>query len=63
MPGQPLFGITQGLAAQRKAVDASFDGASHETGLFEDPQMLGDRRLGGLEPATEIPSTSWLPSR
>jgi len=58
MPGQPLLGVAQRLATQCKAVDASLDGTSDETGLFEDPQMLGNRWLGRLETAAKIPSPS-----
>jgi hypothetical protein len=62
MPHEPPLGFAQRLATQRKAMDTPFDGTSDETGLLQDPQVLRDCWLSGLETAAEITGTTRLTS-
>jgi len=63
MPRNPAAGVLQRLSTQSEPMDAPFDGAFDEPGLFEHLEVLRNRRLGGAEPAAELAGASGVALR
>lgn len=63
MPRDPLLRVAERPSPERKSVDAPFDRARDEAGLFEHPQVPGNRGLGGAEAPAEVSGAARLATR